>query len=326
MEILKFADKDGAYKRQASQFRDFISRKEGAKFAPEANRYHLYVSLACPWAHRVLATRLLKGLAPIIPVSIVHWHMDDKGWRFATKDELALVKEGDTSFGTSDPLYGFSRIRELYFKANPEYSGRFTVPVLWDKKLETVVNNESSELIRMLNTEFNDLVAPEFAKVDLYPEELQKKIDEINTLVYDNINNGVYKTGFATAQGVYDSEVRNLFEHLDKIEKLLKDNQARDASHKFLAGSELTEADVRLYTTIVRFDPVYHQHFKCNIRMIRHDYPYLDAWLRLLYWTIPGFKETTDFGHIKKHYTKSHIQINPTGITAVGPVPDIFPY
>lgn len=309
-----------------SQFRDFISNKPGAKFAPEANRYHLYVSLACPWAHRTLILRVLKGLSLLISVSIVHWHMDDKGWRFPTEEELALVKKGDISLGTPDHLYGLGRIRELYFKANPDYSGRFTVPVLWDKKLETIVNNESSEILRMLNTEFNDVIAAQQAEVDLYPENLQSKIDEINSWVYDNVNNGVYKTGFATTQEVYDKEVQNVFAHLDKLEALLKDNQTNDPSHKFLTGTQLTEADVRLFTTIVRFDPVYHQHFKCNIKMIRHDYPYIDAWLRLLYWKIPGFKESTDFGHIKKHYTKSHVGINPHGITPLGPVPDILPF
>ncbi|GEQ66390.1 hypothetical protein JCM33374_g53 [Metschnikowia sp. JCM 33374] len=321
----KFADKDGAYRRQASQFRDFISRKAGAKFPPEANRYHLYVSYACPWAHRTLITRVLKGLAPLISVSVVHWHMDDKGWRFPSQEELNEAGAGSESFGTQDHLYDFSRIRELYFKANPEYSGRFTVPVLWDKKLQTIVNNESSEILRMLNTEFNGSVDSQHAEVDLYPEELRGQIDELNSWIYDNINNGVYKTGFATAQEVYEKEAHNVFTHLDKVEEVLKGNQVKDATHKFLTGNQLTEADVRLFTTIVRFDAVYHQHFKCNWKMIRYDYPYIHDWLRLLYWKIPGFKETTNFEHIKKHYTKSHIAINPHGITPIGPEKDILP-
>ncbi|SGZ51337.1 CIC11C00000000573 [Sungouiella intermedia] len=323
IEILKFADKDGAYKRKASTFRDFISRTPGSKFPPEANRYHLYVSLACPWAHRTLITRVLKGLTLFISVSVVHWHMDDKGWRFPTKEELEKLPKGDESLGTVDHLYDFDRIRQIYFKADPNYLGRFTVPVLWDKKSETIVNNESSEILRMLNTEFNDLVDASHAEVNLYPEELQAQIDDINSWVYDTINNGVYKAGFSTSQSVYDKEVATLFEHLDKVEAILKKNA--DKSEKFLIGNQLTEADVRLFTTIVRFDPVYHQHFKCNLGMIRHDYPYLHDWLRLLYWKIPGFKETTDFDHIKYHYTKSHVGINPHGITPAGPVPNIQP-
>lgn len=251
--------------------------------------------------------------------------MDDKGWRFPSKEEMAEAKKNNTDVGTEDHLYGLDRIRELYFKANPAYDGRFTVPVLWDKKLETIVNNESSEILRMLNTEFNDLVDAEAAKVDLYPAELQANIDELNSWIYDNINNGVYKTGFSTSQEVYDKEVLNVFEHLDKVEKLLADNQTKDPKNKFLTGSQLTEADVRLYTTIVRFDPVYHQHFKTNLKMIRHDYPHIHKWLQTLYWTIPGFKETTEFDHIRYHYTKSHVKINPTQVTAIGPLPYVIP-
>lgn len=318
LEILKFAGKDGAYKRKDSVFRNFISKAPGARFPPEANRYHLYVSLACPWAHRTLIARLLKGLTLIISVSVVHWHMDSNGWRFITKEELQL---GDKAPGTVDHLYGFDRIKQLYYKANPDYEGRFTVPVLWDKKLETIVNNESSEILRMLNTEFNDLAGSKYADIDFYPEQLQPQIDEINSWVYDNINNGVYKAGFSTAQEVYEKEVLSLFKHLDKVEAILKENAAKN--NKFLIGNQLTEADIRLFTTIVRFDAIYHQHFKCNIGMIRHDYPYIHDWLRLLYWKIPGFQETTDFDHIKKHYTKSHPAINPHGITPVGPIPDI---
>lgn len=282
------------------------------------------MSLACPWAHRTLIVRHLKGLSPIIGLSIVHWHMDEKGWRFITEEETKTrERPSDVSNGTEDHLYGFSRIRELYFKANPEYSGRFTVPVLWDKKLQTIVNNESSEIIRIFNTEFNDLLSGDHADVDVYPEALREKIDEINGWVYDNINNGVYKAGFSTKQEVYDKEVTNVFTHLEKVEKLLAENES-SSKHKFLLGNHLTEADIRLYTTIIRFDPVYHQHFKCNLKMIRHDFPHIHNWVRLLYWKIPGFAETTDFDHIKKHYTKSHLQINPTGITPLGPVPNIL--
>lgn len=252
--------------------------------------------------------------------------MDDKGWRFINEEEQkAKTNSSDVSNGTADHLYNFLRIRELYFKADPEYSGRFTVPVLWDKKLETIVSNESSEIIRMLNTEFNDLVSSDYAEIDLYPTDLQASIDEINSWIYDNINNGVYKSGFSTKQEIYEEEVQNVFKHLDKVEELLAANHKSSNQHNFLLGNQLTEADIRLFTTIIRFDPVYHQHFKCNIKMIRHDYPYIHNWVRLLYWKIPGFNETTDFEHIKKHYTKSHIKINPNQITALGPVPHILP-
>lgn len=325
IEILKFADDSGAYKRQASKFRNFISSAENAQFKPEMNRYHLYVSLACPWAHRTLITRVLKGLTLIISVSIVHWHMDNNGWRFINKEEIDQRKShSDTLNGTEDHLYGFERIKQLYFKADPNYAGRFTVPVLWDKKLETIVNNESSEILRIFNSEFNLLLSSEYAELDLYPEESRQEIDDINSWIYDNINNGVYKTGFSTKQEVYDKEVKNVFEHLDKVECILKKNHEGPEKKEFLLGNNITEADIRLFTTIIRFDPVYVQHFKCNLKMIRHDYPYLHNWLRLLYWKIPGFSETSDFHHIKYHYTKSHIAINPHGITPMGPVPDIM--
>ncbi|EER36156.1 extracellular matrix protein 4 [Candida tropicalis MYA-3404] len=326
IEILKFAGEDGAYKRRPSSFREFISAKPGARFPPEAGRYHLYVSFACPWAHRTLITRRLKGLTSIIGLSIVHWHMDDKGWRFPTKEELGSLKTDDLSLGTPDHLYDFSRLRELYFKADPNYVGRFTVPVLWDKKEGTIVNNESAEIIRMLNTEFNSILPSEYASVNLVPDNLVSQIDELNSWVYDNINNGVYKAGFASKQEVYSAECQNVFDHLDKVEGILKSNHASDKKGEFLLGNQLTEADIRLYTTIIRFDPVYVQHFKCNIGMIRTHYPYIHDWLRLLYWKIPGFQETTNFEHIKYHYTKSHIKINPYGITPLGPVPNIMPF
>ena len=215
---MKFAAKDGAFHRRPSLFRDFISNKPGSKFLAEANRYHLYVSFACPWAHRTLITRVLKGLSSVISVSVVHWHMDDKGWRFINDEELKTIDpKTDVSLGTVDHLYNFKRIRELYFKAEPDYVGRFTVPVLWDKKLETIVNNESSEIIRMLNLEFNELATKEGAAIDIYPKELQTEIDDINSWIYDNINNGVYKSGFSTKQEVYDKEVKNVFTHLDKV-------------------------------------------------------------------------------------------------------------
>lgn len=319
----KLVQANGEFKSAASSFRNFISAKPGAKFGPEVGRYHLYVSLACPWAHRTLAGRALKGLNQIIPISIVNWHLDQNGWRFINDEELAKTQEGSVEYGTVDHVNSFKRLKEVYLKADPQYNGRISVPVLWDKKLSTIVNNESSEILRMFNSEFNELLPKKYSEVDLYPSELRKEIDELNGWIYENINSGVYKTGFATKQEVYDKQVVNVFKHLDRVEDVLKKNAEK--GEEYLVGNVLTEADVRLYTTIVRFDPVYHQHFKCNIRMIRHDYPHLHKWLRKLYWTVPEFQETTNFEHIKYHYTKSHAQVNPLGITPLGPLPNILP-
>ncbi|CUM52545.1 unnamed protein product [Debaryomyces tyrocola] len=322
---LNFADESGAFKKQPSTFRSFISSAESAKFKPELNRYHLYVSMACPWAHRTLVTRVLKGLTQIISVSVVHWHMDDGGWRFINKEEASKrSSQGDILNGTEDHLYRFERLKQLYFKADPQYSGRFTVPVLWDRKLETIVSNESSEIMRMLHSEFNSFLSSKYAELDLYPQELRETIDDITSWIQFNINSGVYKTGFATKQEVYDKEVTNVFHHLDKVENILAKNYEGPNKSEFLVGNKLTEADIRLYTTIVRFDAVYYQHFKCNLGMIRHNYPNIHRWLRFLYWKVPGFEETTDFDHIKYHYTKSHPGINPNGITPLGPVPNIL--
>lgn len=324
---LNFSDESGAFKKQPSTFRNFISSAENAKFKPELNRYHLYVSMACPWAHRTLVARVLKGLTQIISASVVHWHMDENGWRFIDNEENnRRSSQADILNGTEDHLYGFERLKQVYLKADPEYSGRITVPVLWDKKLETIVNNESSEILRMLHSEFNSLLPTEYAELDLYPQNLREPIDDITSWVQANINSGVYKTGFATKQEVYDKEVMNLFLHLDKVEEILARNYEGPNKSEFLVGNKLTEADIRLYTTIIRFDPVYAQHFKCNLGMIRHDYPNIHRWLRFLYWKVPGFKETTNFDHIKYHYTKSHPGINPNGITPLGPVPNILNY
>lgn len=279
----------------------------------------MYVSYACPWATRTLIGRILKGLTGIISVSVVHWHMDSKGWRFPTKDELAEGK--GEYYGTEDTVNGASRIREIYFKANPDYQGRFTVPVLWDKKLNTIVNNESLEILRMFNTVFDDLIEEKYRNINLYPQLLQAKIDEINDLVYDNINNGVYKAGFASTQEVYDKECANVFKHLDKVEAILQ--LAHSNGSKYLIENTLTEADIRLFVTIIRFDPVYVQHFKCNLGMIRTHYPHIHQWVRELYWNLVAFNEPTHFDHIKLHYTKSHPAINPHGITPLGPVPNI---
>ncbi|GAA6027232.1 hypothetical protein JCM8097_002508 [Rhodosporidiobolus ruineniae] len=324
-DITKWASKDGQFRRQESAFRDKI--EVGGKFEPEKGRYLLYVCLACPWAHRTLIVRKLKGLEDYIDVATVHPFMGALGWSFYPpirdddggypKTEGEVGSDDGVSEVTGDPLYQSKFIRELYFKVDPNYGGRFTVPVLWDKKTETIVNNESSEIIRFLNTEFNSVLPEEFAKVDLYPEALRAEINDQNDWVYNTVNNGVYKSGFATTQEAYESNVIPLFESLDRLEKML------DGGKEFIAGDQLSEADVRLYTTIVRFDPVYHGHFKTSLGSIRHNYPNLNRWMKNLYWNYPAFKDTTNFEHIKKHYYMSHGQINPTRIVPVGPVPSI---
>ncbi|AEO55498.1 hypothetical protein MYCTH_2299397 [Thermothelomyces thermophilus ATCC 42464] len=318
---VKPGDKSGEFKRQQSSFRNWISREPGARFPPEKGRYHLYVSYACPWANRTLIARKLKGLEDVISFSAVHWHLGEKGWRFPTAEDTDAAGENVIP----DPVTGhenFTHLRDVYFQANPSYEGRFTVPVLYDKKTQTIVNNESSEILRMLGTEFNDLIDEQYRKVDLYPAALRAQIDEAHEWHYDKINNGVYKSGFATTQAAYERNVVALFEALDRVEAHL----AKTASEgPYWFGQTLTEVDIRLFVTIVRFDPVYVQHFKCNIRDIRSGYPAIHRWLRHLYWTIPAFRETTNFLHIKNHYTRSHTQINPLSITPVGPVPDILP-
>ncbi|KIY01328.1 uncharacterized protein Z520_02880 [Fonsecaea multimorphosa CBS 102226] len=314
---VKPGDTSGEFKRQVSSFRNWISSDPNAEFPAEKGRYHLYVSYACPWAHRTLIVRKLKGLEEIIPFTSVHWHMAEKGWRFATPDEKV---PGENT--TPDPLHpNNTHLRDLYFAAEPNYEGRFTVPTLWDKKKQTIVSNESSEIIRMFYTAFDDLLPEKYKNVVLYPDSLKDKIEEVNKWTYDDINNGVYKSGFATTQEAYERNVVQLFKSLDRTESILAESSSQGP---YYFGSQLTEADVRLYTTIVRFDPVYVQHFKCNIRDIRSGYPHIHRWLRHLYWNIPAFGETTQFEHIKKHYTKSHKQINQFGITPVGPVPDIL--
>ncbi|KAK5094558.1 S-glutathionyl-(chloro)hydroquinone reductase [Exophiala xenobiotica] len=319
--ITNYANKEGEFKRQNSQFRNFISNEPGSEFPPEKDRYHLYVSYACPWAHRTLIVRKLKGLEDIIGFTSVHWHMLEKGWRFIEEGEQVPGKNV-----TKDPLHpDYTHLRQLYFQIDQDYGGRFTVPTLWDKKKETIVSNESAEIIRMMYTQFDDLLSQQHKSVDLLPKSLERKIDESNDWTYNDINNGVYKSGFASSQEAYENNVHALFKSLDRAEAHLADNAASN-SGPYYYGSNITEADVRLYTTIIRFDAVYVQHFKCNIRDIRSGYPYLHRWVRELYWNVPAFgPETTQFEHIKKHYTKSHKQINPFSITPVGPVPDILP-
>lgn len=317
-KITDWADKKtGDFKRQNSQFRNHISKKPGAEFPPEKDRYHLYVSYACPWAHRTLIVRKLKGLEEYFPFTCVHWHMQEKGWRFAKEDEHV---PGENV--TPDPLNpSNTHLRDIYFSVDKDYGGRFTVPTLYDKKKKTIVSNESSEIIRMMYTEFDDVLPEKFAKIDLFPTKLQQEIEATNDWTYNDINNGVYKSGFASTQDAYERAVEPLFKSLDRVEKHLSSSE----SGPYYYGENITEADVRLFTTIVRFDPVYVQHFKCNIRDIRSGYPALHKWLRKLYWDVPAFHDTTQFEHIKKHYTKSHSQINQFSITPVGPVPDILP-
>ncbi|KAJ2307621.1 S-glutathionyl-(chloro)hydroquinone reductase [Coemansia sp. Cherry 401B] len=306
-DITKWAAKDGKFHRQVSSFRDFVESSPDARFPAEAGRYHLYVSYACPWAHRTLIVRKLKGLENLIGVSVVHYLLGPNGWEFASPDEVPGA--------TLDDVNGAKYIRELYFKAEPNYSARFTVPVLWDKKQNTIVSNESSEIIRMFNTAFDELVAPEYRGITFYPDELKEKIDDINGWIYDTVNNGVYKAGFASAQSAYEENCRALFESLERIEGILSSNE-------FLLGTRLTEADLRLFTTILRFDPVYHGHFKCNLKQIATGYPNILRWMREVY-QLPGIKETVNMEHIKKHYYMSHVQINPTQVVPLSNGPDL---
>lgn len=248
----------------------------------------------------------------------MHWHLGQGGWRFVTKDE----KEPGENV-VPDPIPGheaFTHLRQVYFESDDDYQGRFTVPVLYDKKTNRIVSNESSEIIRMLGTEFDDLVDDKYRSIVLYPEDLRGQIEETHSWTYDLINNGVYKSGFATTADAYERNVTALFTALDRAEAHLS-----SSSGPYYYGDRLTEVDIRLYVTLVRFDPVYVQHFKCNISDIRSGYPALHRWMRELYWNVPAFGETTQFEHIKWHYTRSHTQINPLAITPVGPLPHILP-
>lgn len=297
----------GKFVRADAPFRNWITLDgspgptgEGG-FTAEAGRYHLYVSYACPWAHRTLIFRALKGLESLIPVSVVSPKMpDETGWTF--KDDGS----------TGDALFGSEHLYEVYRRAKPDFTGRVTVPVLWDKQRQTIVSNESAEIIRMFNSAFNALTGNED---DYYPEDLRPRIDEINKRVYDTVNNGVYKAGFATKQAAYEEAVAALFASLDWIEEILSDNA-------YLAGDRVTEADWRLLTTLIRFDAVYFGHFKCNIRRIA-DYPNISHYLRGLVATA-GVRETIHIDHIKTHYYWSHNRINPTRIVPVGPELDFL--
>lgn len=295
----------GRFVREDAGFRNWVTADGSAGptgvggFKAEANRYHLYVSLACPWAHRTTIYRKLKGLEDMISLSVVHPFMGDKGWTFA---EGAGV--------IADPIVNASYLYEVYVAAKPNYTGRVTVPILWDKKTNTIVSNESSEIIRMLNSAFDEAGATD---VNFLPKALLAEIDTINEFVYSAVNNGVYKAGFATTEAAYKEAVVTLFDALDTLE-------ARLADQRYLLGDTITEADWRLFTTLVRFDAVYVGHFKCNIRRIV-DYPNLWGYLRDLY-QVPGIAETVSIEHIKAHYYTSHANINPTRIIPVGPLLD----
>ena len=298
----KWKVEKGEFVRAVSSFRNWVT-KDGSPgpdgeggFVAEPGRYHLYVSHACPWAHRTLIFRTLKGLDDVISVSVVHPLMPAESWVF-----------GEYPGATEDHINHAEYLYENYLKANPNFNGLVTVPVLWDKKRQTIVNNESSEIIRMLNTAFNDYGN---ADIDLYPAPIRKEIDDINDVVYNNINNGVYRAGFATTQDAYEKAFKSLFETLDTLEERL-------SSQRYLVGDQITEADWRLFTTLVRFDAVYYNHFKTNKKRLM-DYPNLWSYTRELY-QVPGVAETVNMDHIKYHYFASHRSINPTGIVPNGP-------
>jgi glutathionyl-hydroquinone reductase len=299
------AQAPGRFERSATSFRNWVTPdgrpgptgSDGFSAAP--GRYHLYVSLACPWAHRTLIMRALKGLEQIIPMSVTHWLMAEQGWTFSAGEGVI-----------PDPLFNSRYLHEIYTRADAHYSGRASVPVLWDQHTQTIVNNESSEIIRMLNSAFDAVGA---RPGDYYPRDKRTQIDELNARVYDTINNGVYKAGFATTQAAYEEAVTPLFETLDFLEERL-------AQSRFLCDDTFTEADIRLFTTLVRFDAVYNGHFKCNVRRIV-DFKNLWAYTRDVY-QIPGVAATVNFMHIKRHYYQSHRRINPTGIVPVGPALD----
>jgi len=276
-------NKSGNFIRASSTFRNTIKKEDAEK-----ERYHLYVSYACPWAHRTIIVRNLKKLEDIIPMSVTNPFMGNKGWTFGEKDNTEYLAD-------------------IYRAANEQYTGKVTVPVLWDNRDETIVNNESSEIIRIFNESFNHLSS---TQINFYPEELRDQIDEINDIIYKNVNNGVYKTGFAQKQTAYERACHNLFKTLEYLENIL-------STQKFLLGEKITEADIRLFTTLIRFDPVYYLHFKCNIKRIV-DFHNLYNYLKSIY-QIPEVKATCHFDHIKEHYFKSHLWINPKGIVPLGP-------
>ncbi|MBQ65886.1 MAG: glutathione S-transferase family protein [Rhodobacteraceae bacterium] len=296
---------NGRFVRKAPQFRNWVTTDGRAGpsgkggFKAEIGRYHLYVSLACPWAHRTLIFRALKGLEKMISVSVVHWYMAENGWTFDVGDGVA-----------PDTVNGAQFLYQVYTQAKPDYSGRVTVPVLWDKHTKTIVSNESPEIIRMFNTAFDEVGS---VQGDYYPKHLRSEIDTLNERIYTTLNNGVYRCGFATTQAAYEEAITPLFDTLDWLEDIL-------SRKRYLTGAQITEADWRLFTTLIRFDPVYVGHFKCNIRRIA-DYPNLSNYLRDLYQQ-PGIARTVNMEHIKRHYYESHTSINPSRIVPTGPDTD----
>lgn len=293
-------DDKGRFVREETKFADRVTRDGSSGFPVASGRYHLYVSLACPWAHRTVLTRKLKGLEKAVSLSVVHPHMGENGWEF--RDAPGTI---------SDTVNGFEWLYQVYTRANPRYTGRVTVPVLWDKERQTIVCNDSRKIMRMLDHEFDEFANSD---VNLCPPELQETVDAEIDALYDPVNNGVYRAGFASSQGAYEEAVTALFEALDSYERRLD-------TQRFLTGSRLTEADICFFTTLFRFDPVYHYHFKCNLRKIA-DYRNISNYLRDVYQT-PGVAEACDIGHAKEHYFTSHPQINPTRIIPVGPTLDL---
>ena len=297
--------KDGRFVRPTTSFRNWITKDGEAGptgkggFKAEAGRYHIYVSYACPWAHRTLIFRKLKKLESAITASTVDWFMDDDGWYFSSRDGA-----------TPDPINGAERMWEVYRAADKQFTGRVTVPVLWDREQSTIVNNESAEIIRMLNSAFDDVSA---SGQDYYPAALAGRIEEVNERIYHTVNNGVYKCGFARSQSAYDESFKELFDSLDWAEEIL-------ATSRYIAGDAITEADWRFFTTLIRFDAVYFTHFKCNLRRI-DDYENLSNYLRELY-QMPGIAETVNLHHIRNHYYQSHESINPARIVPGGPILD----
>ncbi|RLL95054.1 hypothetical protein CFD26_102648 [Aspergillus turcosus] len=318
----KLADADGQFRRKPSTFRSFVSSDPSSEFPAQKDRYVLYLGYGCPWAHRTNIVRTLKGLEDIIQLVVLDPELGPDGWYFS----------GRYGSAEKDPLYGFKLLKELYLKADPQYEGRYTIPVLWDKQRETIVNNESSEIIRMFYTEFDHLLPEAMREANrpgggLYPAALRADIDAMNEWVYDKINNGVYKTGFAATQEAYHANVYPLFEALDRVEEHL----GQPGHQPYLFGANITEADIRLYTTIARFDVAYYVIFRCNLKMIRHDYPRIDRWYRRLYYdesdrTRGAFKKTTFLNLYKIAYLKATgKQSNAPLIVPAGPEPDILP-
>jgi len=305
--------KSSTVTHSVSHFRNVISSEPGDPFPPEKGRYYLLISYVCPYSHKIIIMRKLKGLEDIIGLKVLHWGIGERGFRFATAEEAKL----DPTFSAPpETLIGAEFLSEFYLKADPEYTGRFTVPLLWDSKSGTAVSNDSADIIRFLNTAFDDLVAKEYKGKTFYPKSLRGNIDRENVWISEKLNSGVYKVGFAPDHSSYETSVQEVFKSLDRVEEML-----RSSPGPYLLGGQLTEPDLLLFPTIVRFDVVYVTIFKANLKMIRHDYPAIEKWLRHLYWDIPAFKETVNFEHIKRGYS----QRDPKGITPLGPLPPIRP-